>query len=184
MRSHSARLAAVAFAFATSLAAWPKAAHAYERQWHAGGSFGYAMLARSDEETVHGLGGGLHLTYGLTDAFNAMLQVDFTTFPSSDLVIGSGALGIGYVIDILQWVPYVGLMAGVYQVSLFSDACDAPGADCASTWFGLSVPVGLDYQFTRSFAMGVQGRYHLLLSSDGAASYLTAVARAEYIWGW
>ena len=36
----------------------------------------------------------------------------------------------------------------------------------------------------RSFAMGVQGRYHLLLSSDGAASYLTAVARAEYIWGW
>jgi opacity protein-like surface antigen len=183
MRSPPARLAAAFAASVTAFLACPETASAYERQWHAGGSLGYALIA-VNEETYHGLGGGLHLTYGLNDVFNAMLQVDFTTYPGNELVIGSAAVGVGYVVDILEWVPYIGLMAGGYQLSFFGDVCDAPEADCSSTMFGLSVPFGIDYLFTRSFAMGVQGRYHLLLSPDGAASYLTAFARAEYIWGW
>ena len=51
---------------------------------------------------------------------------------------------------------------------------------------GASVPFGLDYQLSRSFALGVAGRYHLLFGSLGEASpaqYLTVFARAEYIWG-
>src|SRR5262245_213579 len=121
-----ARLVALAFSLIALLA--PATAEAYERQWHAGGSFGYGMLVANDE-TVHGLGGGLHLTYGLNDVFNAMVQVDFTGYPGGELVIGSAAGGIAYVIDILEWVPYVGLMVGGYQIGRFSDACDAPGAD-------------------------------------------------------
>jgi hypothetical protein len=175
------RAAAAAIASAAVLLLATRDASAYEHQWHFGGSFGYALLA--DEPTVHGLGGGLHLTYGLTDVFNAMAQVDVTGYPGGDALVGSAAIGVGYVVDILEWVPYLGLMAGGYQIIVLSDACDAPGASCGSTRFGLSVPFGLDYQITRSFAVGVQGRYHLLLGSEGAASYVTAFGRAEYIWG-
>lgn len=97
--------------------------------------------------------------------------------------MGSASIGAGYVIDILQWVPYVGLMVGGYQLGVFFDACDAPGASCGGTRLGLSVPIGLDYQVSRNFAVGVQGRYHLLLG-DEVAHILTAFARAEYIWGY
>jgi hypothetical protein len=185
------RCPAVAALFAALFAILlPRAAAAYEHQWHVGVGFGYSLLAGEDPPdqpdagpTYHGLGGNLHVTYGLTDAFNAMAQVDFTGYSGGELVVGSASIGAGYVIDILEWVPYVGLMVGGYQLAASFDACDAPGASCGATRLGLSVPIGLDYQISRSFAVGVQGRYHLLLGNE-VAHILTAFARAEYIWGY
>jgi opacity protein-like surface antigen len=159
----------------------PSEAQAYERQWHAGVSLGYGLFG---DGGASGLGGGLHLTYGLSDAFNAMAEVDATYHPGSERVLASGAVGASYVIDVLRWVPYVGLMAGVYE-DIFTGPCPAP-CSAVDTRFGLSVPVGLDYQLSRSVAVGVQGRYHLLLTggSSGVTSALTAFARVEYLWGY
>src|SRR5262245_21009746 len=93
---------------------WSERAWCYERQWHAGASFGYALLP--GDTTTHGLVGGLHLTYGLSDAFNAMLELNLSgPISPPDRFVASGALGVGYVVDILQWVPYVGLLAGAYD---------------------------------------------------------------------
>lgn len=183
----AALLATLATLFALLL---PRAAEAYEHQWHVGMGFGYSMLVGDDPPdqpdagpTYHGIGGGLHLTYGINDVFNAMAQVDFTGYSGGELLVGSASLGGAYVIDILEWVPYVGLMVGGYQIGASFDACDLPGASCSATRLGLSVPLGIDYQLSRSVALGVQGRYHLLLGGD-ISHVITAFGRAEYIWGY
>ncbi len=49
-------------------------AEAFERQWHAGLDAGFAALSWNDE-LRSGLGGGLHAAYGLTDSYNALLEV-------------------------------------------------------------------------------------------------------------
>jgi len=160
----------------------PSPARAYEHQWHIGGALGYALTI---DPTYNGFGGGVHLTYGLTDAFNAMVELDLTAHPGADALVGSGSIGAGYVLDILEWVPYVGLMAGVYDFFSYGGGCGGKGEPgCIATRIGFSVPVGLDYLVSRSLAIGVAGRYHILpIGGDSTTQYLTVFARAEYIWG-
>lgn len=156
----------------------PSSAHAYERQWHFGGGLGYAYAG---DGLASGFGASAHLTYGLTDAFNLLAEVDATYHPSPDALFMNASVGAAYVIDVLQWVPYVGLMAGGYE-TVVTGSCDA---GCASTRFGLSVPVGLDYQLSRSAAVGVGARYHLIVTGEpGVTSAVTAFARVEYLWGY
>jgi hypothetical protein len=176
------RRAALTVAVTLFAALVPAEAAAYERQWHAGASFGYAIVGQ--EEAYSGLGGGLHLTYGLTDAFNAMLETDFTLHPGGDLTVLSAALGPAYVLDILEWVPYGGILIGAYDIWRHSDCGGVDQPSCHAAHLGFSVPLGLDYQLSRSFAIGGQVRYHFLLAGEGdPSSYFTAFARAEFIWG-
>lgn len=176
-RSLAATIAALAFAA-------PATAAAFEHQWHLGLDAGWAAL--SGEPTLHGYGGGAHLAYGLNDTFNAMLELSLSRHPSGEALVGDASIGAAYVFDILEWVPYAGLMLSADDVLSTNDACDQPGAPvCTSTRLGLTVPLGLDYQLTRSFAVGAAVRYHMLLvGGDGTGAYLTAFARAEYVWGY
>ena len=168
----------------------PPRAEAYERQWHAGLGLGYAAVSSAGVKS--GFGGGLHLTYGLTDAFNLMLEVDLTAHPKRDsfLLVPSASAGIGYVMDVLQWVPYIGLMGGAYDIWHQADPCDTPDpvtnltVACHAARFGASVPFGLDYQVSRSFAVGFGGRYHLLFGGSYPGHYLTLFGRAEILWGY
>lgn len=183
MRHRFVPFAAAAFALGAVLS--PAPAAAYERQWHAGLGLGYGLL--TDDPVAHGFGGGLHLTYGLTDAFNAMVEIDVTGHPGDDLLIASGSLGVGYVFDVLQWVPYVGLMAGGYDLWTVGADCgtDIEGVPaCHRGRIGGSIPIGLEYQFSRDFAVGAQGRIHLLLLGESPAMYVTVFARAEILWGY
>jgi hypothetical protein len=170
---------------ATALAAAllaPSRADAYERQWHAGASFGYAAVLGSP--ALHGFGGGVHLTYGITDAFNLMGEFDVTYHPSGKALIAGGGVGAGYVVDILQWVPYVGALVGAVDVANLDPACGtSTAAACNAPRLNLALPFGLDYQFTRSFALGVMGRFQVLLLSGSPATMMGAFAKAEYIWG-
>lgn len=180
------RLPALFTAAALSLAALlaSSRASAFERQWHAGGAVGYALLA--DGGSYPGIGANFHLAYGLTDAFNALVQVDTASHPGGELMFLGGSVGASYVIDILQWVPYLGLMAGGFDLVRLGP-CGAPGEQsCHTGKFGLSVPFGIDYAFSRSFTVGFAGKYTLLLpgASDSPGSYFTAYARAEFIWGY
>ena len=117
------RPALAAAFFATTLLASSRS-EAFEHQWHVGGSFGYTALM-GEQQTRHGLGGGLHLTYGLTDALNLMAEINASghfsrlgeapvdangkptgpAIPVPGVVLASGAVGVGYVVDVLQWVP-------------------------------------------------------------------------------
>jgi hypothetical protein len=167
--------------FATS------SASAFERQWHAGVNLGYAYFSNVGEERLHGFGGGLHLAYGLSDVFNASITADATYHPSGDALIVGGAAGVSYIVDILQVVPHVGILLGPYDVWRVGGACgvaDPPSPSCHRLSFGASIPFGLDYTVSRSFVVGIGGRYHLLIASDGVAQMITAFGRAELTWGY
>ncbi|MEP7124409.1 MAG: P44/Msp2 family outer membrane protein [Byssovorax sp.] len=180
--------------FATTLLA-ASPSQAFERQWHAGANLGYTALMGS-HATLHGFGGGLHLTYGLTDAFNLMAEVNVSNhfarlgdLPVDDsgkptgaaapqlprTLLVSGAVGVGYVLDVLQWVPYVGALVG---------AADIATPAGSSARLSLQVPFGLDYSISRSFAVGVGGRYQMLIGGTSLEHTLTALLRAEYVWGY
>jgi hypothetical protein len=166
-------------------------AQAIERQHHLGLSPTLAMLSIKDKSTLSvGGGGAVHYAYGLTDQFNltfeggsavvaADQQQDFDTSPRNRPArVDHGAIGAGYVIDILQWVPYIGLAGGLYHLS---------GGTMQDALFvgGISLAAGLDYQITRHVAAGIGVREHLLLSKlETYPSYTTFVLRLEYMWGY
>jgi opacity protein-like surface antigen len=162
------RLAAVAVVPAALACA--QSAAAFERQWHAGADVGIATLFKGPGST--NLAGGAHLAYGLSDAFNAMLEVDVSRHPSIGQTVYSAGLGACYTIDVIRWVPYAGLLAGGYRLA----------GDPSSSAFGVQFAAGMDYQFNRNLAAGLQFRFHELLTGD-TASYTTTLLRIEYLWG-
>lgn len=161
----------------------PRAAGAFEHQWHLGADAGYSVLLNGQGASLHGFGGGLHLTYGLSDTLNLLVLGDVTVHPATQLegqpvdgvILAGGSVGVGYVFDILQWVPYVGAaVGGAYAI----------GPTDSGPRLTLAIPFGLDYQLSRSFAIGAAGEYKLLfLDPAGPGQRISAFIRAEYIWG-
>jgi hypothetical protein len=177
------RLLGVSAAFLIALVAGGDA-QAFERQWHVGVDAGYAALF---EGTVSGFGGGAHGAYGLSDAFNAMLEFDVTHHPRASVTLGpanapttfsletvvSGGAGIAYTIDVARAVPYVGVLAAGYYLGDLSPM--SPGGQIA---------LGLDYQLQRNWAIGGQVRLHTIFTADaGTIAYMTTFLRLEYLWG-
>jgi len=184
-------LAAAALTIAAvSFAAPP--AHAIERQHHLGLGPSLGILSIDGKSTASiGGGGSIHYAYGLSDQWNLTIEggsvvvaanqkQDFEYSPKNrPSTVDHAGIGIAYVIDILRWVPYVGLQGGMYRL--------AGGDALAETLFlpGVSIGVGLDYQLNRQFAVGVAGRQHFMVSKlDTYPSYTTAVLRFEYMWGY
>ena len=87
-----------------------------------------------DDKSTASVGAGLalHYTYGINDTFNVMVEASsssvareqFQDTPETPRTrpagIDHGAFGVGYVIDILQWVPYICVLAGRVHVGLVS----------------------------------------------------------------
>lgn len=174
MLSHRNWLAVLASLGATLLAT---PAHAFERQWHLGGGAGVVW-----PPAAYSLGPALsaHAAYGLSDVFDLRLEVLASRhgrdgWPSASLLSGAG--GIAYKLDIIEWVPYAGLMAGY----AWSDP-DLPAAEGPHRAPLLGLLVGVDYGFSRSFGLGVAVREDLLLTSGRSQG--AALLRAEYRWGW
>jgi hypothetical protein len=166
-------------------------ASAIEKQHHLGIGGQVAVLSIADKSTTS-VGGGLalHYTYGINDTFNLMVEAtsssvareQFQDTPETPRTrpagVDHGAFGFGYVIDIFQIVPYLCLLGGAYRLydGTLPEALLLPG---------LSAGAGLDYQLSRSIAIGAGVREHLIISKlDSYPSYFTAFLRAEYMWGW
>jgi Outer membrane protein beta-barrel domain len=181
------RRAALAFG-ALGMTLAPRAG-AVEREHHLGIDAGGAMLVMSDKTDVGGALGA-HWTYGLTDAFNLMVEAAWSpvalgekaqgastpkTRPSS---LTDAGVGVGYVLDVLQWVPYAAVLLGGYALT-------GGTLDGAKILPGASVGLGLDYRFGRSWAAGVAFRQHMLVTEMSTyPSFTQLFARAEYTWGW
>ena len=152
-------------------------ASAFERQWHLGGGLGAAAFVGSDEPIAPAA--SLYAAYGLSDMFDARLEFTGSRHPLDDgshAVLYSGAAGLAYKIDVIEWIPYVGLLAGYYSY------------DFRQGGIGFSTALGLDYAVSRNLGLGVQLRYHWTGSdvphSLTEGEYFTAFLRAEYRWGW
>lgn len=155
-------------------------AHAFERQWHLGLDTGAAALSYNGG-AYGGLGAGAHLTYGLTDSFNALVEIDASSHSVDpgrpSLKLASGSIGAAYTLDIIRWVPYFGVLAGGYRFS---------GADLQKAEYklGFQFALGLDYEINRSWSVGAQLRYHTFSDDPLSTVYLTSFLRASYVWGW
>ena len=57
-------------------------------------------------------------------------------------------------------------------------------APCKAFRFNVAVPFGLDYQISRSFSVGLGGRFQVLLLGPTPWETLGVFARAEYVWGY
>lgn len=166
-------------------------ARAIERQHHLGLGPQLSILAIADKSTASvGAGVSLHYAYGLSDTWNLMVEGSWARVAASQKEdppeapktrpegADHAAAGIGYVLDVFKWVPYLSLLAGAYRLS--------DGTLTSDLWLpGVSAGLGLDYQLSRSFAIGVGAREHLMVTKLGTyPSYTTVMLRAEYMWGW
>ena len=181
-------LAGVAVVLA-SVALGP-AARAVEHEHHLGIDVGGNLLVIGDKST-NDIGGTamVHYTYGLSDTFDLMAEGGYSvvaldqtadgprtpkTYPAW---IANANVGIGYVFDVLTWVPYAGILVGGYGLSggTIPKMKFLPGAEIAA---------GLDYRLGTSAAVGVAVRQHLLSETDTYPSFTQVLARFEIVWGW
>ncbi|MCC6522464.1 MAG: hypothetical protein IT373_07370 [Polyangiaceae bacterium] len=178
-------------------------AHAYERQWHVGGSFGYVFAPFPVAGATHGFGGGAHVAYGVSDAFNLRVNLDVLGFsvaepqaenapvppegiPHHAATVWSGTVGAEYVLDILEWVPYFGLALG------FADVVQPPtgaasGERLHDPNLAFEIPFGIAYLPIPELSVGLEGRYRVLAlgsSPRTPVQMILAGARLEYVWGY
>ncbi len=166
-------------------------AGAFEHQHHLGVDGGLTLLSINDKSTTDvGAGVGLHYAYGLTDAFNFVAEGESSlvaldqkqdnrssphTRPST---VSSAGAGVVYVLDVLQWVPYGGVIAEGYLL-------DGGTLTGGKLEVGGALAAGLDYQINRSWAVGIAYRQHFMLPDLAVYPVSTNVfARFEYVWGW
>jgi|SRR5580658_163016 hypothetical protein len=179
----------VAAALFVASAALARPALAVEREQQLGADLGGSMLIVSGKGAPD-VGGtvGVHWTYGLSDALNLMAEAEWSLVALAETQGGSGPgthpswaanadVGVGYVFDVLRWVPYAGVLVGGYDLS----GGTIPGSRIL---LGAAIAVGCDYRFDRTLAVGIALRQHMLTDPSTYPSFTQAFARLEYTWGW
>jgi hypothetical protein len=180
----------VALGVAFASVAFATHARAVERENQVGFDAGGSLLVIGNKSTPDlGATLGGHYTYGLSDAFNLLAEGTFSllaldqkaddpknshTYPSW---LANADVGVAYVFDVLQWVPYVGVLVGGYALSggTISGTKVLPGA---------AATLGLDYRFSPSLSVGAMLEEHLLSETSTYPSFTQALTRIEYTWGW
>lgn len=187
----SALAAFVALALALAFAFAPNDAAAIEKQHHLGLSPGLAVLKVNNKSTTSvGAGLSVHYAYGLTDQFNFLAEGGShvvaadqqrdtpdtpSTFPARVDHLG---VGVGYVLDVLRWVPYFGVLGQAYMLSGGTLQSSVGAA-------GVAIAAGLDYQLGRHFALGLAFRQSFIATELSTyPTYTLAQLRAEYVWGY
>ncbi len=177
----SAGFALLCAALATLAA--PAAAHAFERQWHAGIGYGVATFPGADAPLAPLA--GIHGAYGVSDFFDVRVDLFIAMHSFAEgqrTFVHSASAGMAYKLDVFEWIPWAALEIGAYGMD------GDPGLDGRSGSIdpGGSVALGLDYALSRRFGLGGEGRMHMIMGTaeQGTASYLTFLVRAEYRWGW
>jgi hypothetical protein len=186
---HSAAVAAAGVAVAAVL--WASTGRAVEHEHALGVDLGPAVLVVADKGSPD-IGGtaGLHYTYGVTDAFNVVADVnaslvalnenivDSSTPRTRPSLLFSGNAGLAYVLDVLRWVPYGSAEIGGYAMK--------GGTIDAVHWLpGVVLAVGLDYRINRSWSVGAALRQTMFVTEMSTyPSYTQVLGRFEYVWGW
>lgn len=162
-------------------------AHAVERQHHLALAPNLAMLKVAESPLRVGGGLSAHYTYGLNDQLNLMVEAGHAFVGSGSPVdapatrpgwVSNVGAGLAYVLDVLRWVPYAGVLA---SGSLLGGGTTEQPVLAA----GAQLAVGMDYQFNRHLVAGVGARQHLLLSHFSTyPSYTTVFAKLEWQWGY
>lgn len=170
----------------------PLTARAVEREHQLGVDGQFVSLKVANTASANSGGAfGAHYSYGLTDQFNLMAEGGFALHavepevekdkgpaPQQPKTIGHVGVGVGYVFDVLSWVPYIGLLGTGYVFSGGTRTGAGPAG-------GLAAALGIDYRASRHLAVGLAARQHFILSDFGTYPSWTSVGlRLSYTWGW
>jgi hypothetical protein len=159
-------------------------AGAVENENHVGVDLGVPILVAqrgNGSSTLTGATLGLHYTRGLTDAFDLVADGGWSALPagtSSFATLSNAEVGLAYVLDVLQWVPWASIEAGGYALT---------GNSIGGTTVlpGASIAIGVEYRFDRSWAAGIVLRQHFLFTDASTfPSFTQGLLRFEYTWGW
>jgi hypothetical protein len=155
-------------------------AAAVEREHHLGIDLGGNTLVIGASGADMGASIGAHWTYGLTDQFDLMLEGAWSVEALGHHAgsITNADAGVSYVLDVLQWVPYLGILVGGYELT---------GSEIGGPKLlpGGVLALGLDYRLNRELELGVAVREHMLLTEVSTyPSFVQVFARLEYTWGW
>ena len=133
----------------------------------------YAVEVPSDGGAdLHGVGLGVGWEWGIDDFWALVADASWSHHfgEVADLDVALGLAGIRYSIDAFEWVPHLDLLIG--------GALLAPTGAAAEGDFAIAAAFGLDWRPTRSWAIGVEGRYHAFVTRlDTIPAYVTAAAR-------
>ncbi len=125
-----------------------------------------ASLIHVGDASGWGGGGGLDLTYGVTDALALRVTGAATghvlgptmTEPGDTLLAYYAGAGLSYAIDVIRLVPYVDVSLG-----LLGHAREINGAWQTTNNVGLEIGLGADYAINRRVSVGVVVRYFAVL---------------------
>jgi hypothetical protein len=174
----------LAFGVSAALLVRSQAAGAVEHEHALSLGAGLSILDVSSKGSADvGAGGAVGYTYGLSDAFNLMAEGSWSlvslneTAANSPSMVSSLNVGVGYVFDVIRWVPYAGLLAG---------GCVLSGGGVGGLKFlpDAAVALGFDYRFDRTWSAGLALRQYFFTDAGTYPSYSQAFARVSYVWGW
>lgn len=172
----SSKIPLISAAAAASCLAFTAPVGAFEREWHVGGKLGGAAL----KGAPLGLAVNVHGAYGLSDMFDAVIEITGSRHGwSNGTDVLSATAGLAYKIDVLQWTPYIGLLGGYYHYAGKPGPSGEHGPQ-----FGAAVSAGVDYLVSREFVLGVDLRAHTSFEDGLSFTYYTGLLGAEYRWGW
>jgi hypothetical protein len=125
-------------------------AQAFENQWHLGAGVNGLSFSGDKNYFVPTL--NLYGAYGLSDMFDLRLETG-AGVPLSSAKSGSsleyGELVFAYKLDVIEWIPWAGLGAGVFAATGdFQGVRREAIQPAASLWFGI------DYAFSREWGVG------------------------------
>jgi hypothetical protein len=152
-------------------------ARAFERQWHVGGGLGAASASASEGAGFGmGLALGLHGAYGISDVFDARLELQGSRHDVGGIPVSMflTRAGLAYKLDVLEWIPYVGGSAGAFGVVWDEGATIRP---CAGGF------AGLDYAVSRHVGVGVFVALDYVFANPNLIAG-TGLVRGEYRFGW
>jgi hypothetical protein len=171
-------------AVALSLVSGAAKAWAVEREHALSVGVGGSILDVSSKGSADvGGGAAVAYSYGLSDALNFMAEASWSLVALKETARNAPEMattlnvGVGYVFDVVRWVPYAGLLVG-------SAALNGGGINGVKFVPEAALALGFDYRFDRTWSAGIALRQYMFTDPGTYPSYSQAFARVEYIWGW
>jgi hypothetical protein len=162
-----------------------------EREHQIGMDLGGTFLVVGDKPSPDiGATLGVHYVYGLTDEFRLVASgtvspVSPSEKPPSPVVpsdrpagLAELDVGLGYVFDVLRWVPYIDVLGSGY--ALFGGSIGGSPRIIP----GISLALGLDYRLDRTWSVGACLRQSMLAEPSTYPSVTQALAHVDVHWGW
>ncbi len=103
-----------------------------------------------------------------------------TVTPTGDLKMATGMLNLYYDYDLGSFTPYVGAGAGVAQIKSTAITIGAlTGVEKDATEFAYQAIIGVSYEISRDWSIGLDGRYLGTSDEDVSATAVTLNVRYE-----